>query len=249
MVSVSAPRSRSAARKRSPDVAQPSPTPAAREPRGARRKRETHDRLLRAAFELIAARGVDAVAVNEITEAADVGFGSFYNHFASKEAIHEAVCRAVFDDFGDALERLTEGHEDAAERISICVRHAVARAHDEPLWGKLLLREAYSPRSLTDGLAGHLLRDIERGIREKRFEVADPLMALMMAGGAVLGCIGIEVSTLDAASFFRPRGISIKRLGERAAAAALRGLGLSDRESTKIAERALAPFAWPRAWG
>src|SRR5262245_42665756 len=59
-----------------------------REPRGARRKRETREKLLRAAFRLIAERGVDGVAINEITEAADVGFGSFYNHFESKDAIH-----------------------------------------------------------------------------------------------------------------------------------------------------------------
>lgn len=214
----------------------------AREPRGARRKRETHDRLLRAAFELIAARGVDSVAVNEITEAADVGFGSFYNHFDSKEAIYAAVCRAVFEDFADALDRLTEGYDDAAERISICVRHAIARAHDEPLWGRLLLREAYSPRSLTSGLAGRLLRDIQRGLREERFEAADPLMALLVAGGVVLGCVGLQVSSAEAGSLFRTHGLGTRHLGERAAATALRGLGLGEREAARIAARALPAF-------
>src|SRR5512139_2381797 len=96
-----------------------------REPRGARRKRETREKLLRAAFRLIAERGVDAVAVNEITEAADVGFGSFYNHFESKEAIHATVFGAVFDDFGEALERLTVDVDDPAEIIAICVRHTI----------------------------------------------------------------------------------------------------------------------------
>lgn len=34
---------------------------------------------------VMAAEGADAATINDITEAADVGFGSFYNHFASKE--------------------------------------------------------------------------------------------------------------------------------------------------------------------
>src|SRR5512139_2807225 len=99
-----------------------------REPRGARRKRETREKLLTAAFQLIAERGVDGVAVNEITEAADVGFGSFYNHFESKEAIHAAVFTAVLDDFGAALDRLTADRDDPAEIISVCVRQTIAHA-------------------------------------------------------------------------------------------------------------------------
>ena len=97
-----------------------------REPRGARRKRETREKLLRAAFHLIAERGLDGVAVNEMTEAADVGFGSFYNHFESKEAIHAAVLGAVLDDFGDALEKLTADLEDPAEIIAVCVRNVMS---------------------------------------------------------------------------------------------------------------------------
>jgi AcrR family transcriptional regulator len=40
---------------------------------------------------LFARQGVENTRINEITEEADVGFGSFYNHFDSKEAIVEAV--------------------------------------------------------------------------------------------------------------------------------------------------------------
>jgi AcrR family transcriptional regulator len=82
------------------------PAPAVeREPRGARRKRETRERLFRAAFRLLAERGVDGVAINEITEAADVGFGSFYNRFTSKEALHEALFEEVVTRNGPARPR------------------------------------------------------------------------------------------------------------------------------------------------
>ena len=44
--------------------------------RGARRRLETRARLVRAARELMARKGVGATSIQEITEAADVGFGS-----------------------------------------------------------------------------------------------------------------------------------------------------------------------------
>ena len=52
-----------------------------KEPRGARRKRETRSRLLEAALKLMAEKGMEGVAINEITEAAGVGFGSCYDDF------------------------------------------------------------------------------------------------------------------------------------------------------------------------
>ncbi len=48
---------------------------------------------------------MDSVAINDITEAADVGFGSFYNHFGSKEGIFTALVEWVFEEFADTLDR------------------------------------------------------------------------------------------------------------------------------------------------
>ncbi|OUL92911.1 TetR/AcrR family transcriptional regulator, partial [Paraburkholderia hospita] len=90
----------------------PAAVPEEREPRGARRKRETRGRLLDAALRLMAEKGMEGVAINEITEAADVGFGSFYNHFESKEAIYAILVDNVFEDFADMLDRLAGGLSD-----------------------------------------------------------------------------------------------------------------------------------------
>ena len=65
--------------------------------RGARRREQTREKLVAAAWRVMARKGVDATAIAEITEAADVAFGSFYNHFASKEAIVEAVAAGVVE--------------------------------------------------------------------------------------------------------------------------------------------------------
>jgi len=55
--------------------------------RRERKKRETRERLLTAAWDLFQKKGFDATTVAEITEAADVAKGTFFNYFASKEAM------------------------------------------------------------------------------------------------------------------------------------------------------------------
>src|SRR6202789_2741620 len=62
------------------------PVPAV--PRAGRRERnrtETRDRLYRAALALFAEKGFAETTVEDITEAADVGKGTFFNYFPSKE--------------------------------------------------------------------------------------------------------------------------------------------------------------------
>ncbi|MGA7624621.1 MAG: TetR family transcriptional regulator [Candidatus Acidiferrales bacterium] len=60
-----------------------SPRPGRRE----RHRTETRDRLYRAALELFAERGFLETTVEDITEAADVGKGTFFNYFPTKEHI------------------------------------------------------------------------------------------------------------------------------------------------------------------
>ena len=55
-----------------------------------RRKERTRNALLGAARQFLS-EGRTNVSIQEITDAADVGFGSFYNHFESKDALFEAA--------------------------------------------------------------------------------------------------------------------------------------------------------------
>ncbi|MFP3888678.1 TetR/AcrR family transcriptional regulator [uncultured Ralstonia sp.] len=226
------------------------PTPAAevtvaeeREPRGARRKRETRGRLLDAALRLMSERGMEGVAINEITEAADVGFGSFYNHFESKEAIYATLVDSVFEEFADSLDRLTSGLTDAAEIISVSVRHTLMRARCEPVWGRFLIREGFSARAMTQGLGQRLLRDIQRGIAAKRFVVADPFIGFLSVGGTVLITVSAELNFVapdaPAAGALEALGFSGEHFPERTAATLLQTLGLKRAEAEKIANRPL----------
>jgi AcrR family transcriptional regulator len=55
--------------------------------RAARRALTTRQRLLSAALTVINSRGFDGCAIEDITELADVGKGTFYRHFKEKAAI------------------------------------------------------------------------------------------------------------------------------------------------------------------
>jgi AcrR family transcriptional regulator len=55
--------------------------------RRQRRSAETRERLFRSALELFAQKGFAETTVEDITEAADVGKGTFFNYFPSKDHI------------------------------------------------------------------------------------------------------------------------------------------------------------------
>ncbi len=69
------------------------PTSAVQALRGRRQRRrlENADRLLSAAKLLFARQGFAATTVEAITEAADLGKGTFFNHFPSKEHVFLAL--------------------------------------------------------------------------------------------------------------------------------------------------------------
>ena len=77
-----------------------------------RRKARTRAALVRAAQSVAA--GTPDVPVLEITQAADVGLGSFYNHFDSKEELFRAAVDDALDLFGAVLDELTAGLDDPA---------------------------------------------------------------------------------------------------------------------------------------
>ncbi|WP_415869310.1 TetR/AcrR family transcriptional regulator [Burkholderia ubonensis] len=213
-----------------------------RQPRGARRKQATRMRLLRAAFGLMAEKGRDNVAISEITEAADVGFGSFYYHFESKDGIFAALTEWVFDDFADGLERLASGLSDPAEVVSVCVRHTLLRARRERLWGRFLIREGFSARALDHGLGRRLRRDSERGIAARRFVVGDPFMSVLAMTGTILAAIAAECYAADTAAGGARKPVGDEgRLPERAAAMVLQTLGLTRAEAKDVANRPLPP--------
>src|ERR1700747_934079 len=97
--------------------------------RNQRRRQRTRDTMLAAAELVFRRKGIDGTTVNDITEQADVAYGSFYNHFKSIDEVVAALVAAslqrVADRTGSILEK--------AERVELlpCVG---ARVVMRTLW-------------------------------------------------------------------------------------------------------------------
>jgi len=151
-----------------------------------RRKKRTRAALIRAAQAFIAEGKVN-VPVLEITQAADVGMGSFYNHFESKEQLFEAAVAEVLDSHGALLDHLTSSIDDPAETFACSFRLTGRLFRRRPQESRILLANGMALLSSDLGLAPRALRDIEAAVSAGRFTVDDPELALSVAGGALLG--------------------------------------------------------------
>ena len=73
------------------------PTRATPPSRRERRKQETRQRLLDVATELMREHGFEGTRVEDITEGADVAIGTFFNYFATKDALLQEFHRASLE--------------------------------------------------------------------------------------------------------------------------------------------------------
>lgn len=97
--------------------------------RTQKRARKTRRRLKRAALDIFSEKSVDSVTVEEITEKADLGKGTLYQHFADKDEIvvtlvDEAVEHLIervrsYETRPDALEGMLEHLLDAHYQFSV----------------------------------------------------------------------------------------------------------------------------------
>ncbi|MDB5359634.1 MAG: TetR family transcriptional regulator [Rhodospirillales bacterium] len=78
-------------------------SPASSSRRGPKPKVGTRDGLVRAGLTLLHAEGYAATGIQAIVESVGVPKGSFYNHFASKEAFGAEVIDAYFEGGRDRL--------------------------------------------------------------------------------------------------------------------------------------------------
>lgn len=66
--------------------------------RRERKKQETYERLYSIALHLFQTQGYETTSIEQITQCADVGKGTFYNYFDSKEAVALEFTRRRYQD-------------------------------------------------------------------------------------------------------------------------------------------------------
>ncbi len=86
--------------------------------RRARKKEATRRRILEAAFKLFVEQGFDNTTVDQITEEADIGKGTFYNYFTTKEAALYDFMEDLGSQRGQKLWAGILGLGDTRERLT-----------------------------------------------------------------------------------------------------------------------------------
>jgi AcrR family transcriptional regulator len=105
-----------------------------------RTRLQTRMKLVAAAKSVMARTGVEGATIAEIAGEADVGFGSFYNHFTSKEEIAEAVFASQTEDLAKVLDMARQGTKDPALAVSFIQRLIIRKAYLDPVWGWFIVR-------------------------------------------------------------------------------------------------------------
>jgi AcrR family transcriptional regulator len=133
--------------------------------RRERRAAETRLRLFRSALQLFAQRGFPNVTIEDITEAADVGKGTFFNYFDSKDQILGVMAEIQLGKVRQCLEEAIAG-KLAIESV---LYHLFQRVAEEPGRSPQLARAAIS-----SFLASDLIRvQVSRAMSEGRGMLAE----------------------------------------------------------------------------
>ncbi|MHB8693187.1 MAG: TetR/AcrR family transcriptional regulator [Solirubrobacteraceae bacterium] len=209
--------------------------------RVARKRSLARQRLVDAAGQLIAEHGVEGLRLRELAERADIGFGSFYNHFGSKEELVEAVVAEHLGALTNAIIATaaatsrndgsglglgnSNGHDDPAETVAEAHRKFVRVAYDDPQLARLIVQLDRADALLETATHPHLTPLLERGIASGRFSTGID--------------VEVAVSFIVGATIAVMRGILDGRLGPHAEIASartlLRACGLSDKDAGAIA--------------
>jgi AcrR family transcriptional regulator len=180
--------------------------------------------------------GRSAASIQEITDLADVGFGSFYNHFASKEELFEAAVQAALETHGALLRQLTEGLTDPAEIFAASFRLTGRLQRRMPALVDVVLHVGTSILVTDRGLRPLVLADIAAAVAQGRFSVPDPELGLATVGGALLGLLELLRS--------RPE-LDDESASDAVALSVLRMLGLSAEDALEVCSRPLPAIPGP----
>lgn len=160
---------------------------AAPEGRVARRQRRNRAALIRSAREVMAEKGVDAATMLEIAERADMGAGTIYNYFRSKDELAIAVLEALMHDLAERIEAVTDTFDDPAQVYAFGLRTVLDAATTDPRWQALLPRAEVIADALFRMIGPFAIRDLRQASQAGRFEVSNPELIWRLTTHALIG--------------------------------------------------------------
>jgi len=218
--------------------------------RHEKRAKATRKKILNGAREAFAEKGLDLTTIDDITERADVGKGTFYYHFSEKNELIAKLIDEIIKDLVQNIEKKCEGVSDLAALLDTIVGVHIDffsnRWEDFVLFfqgrADLQLQEGYS------GLEKPFLKYLERleSLVESTIHYRLPKHLLQRFGYAVAGFVSgyysfAVISSLEEdldKSFHDMRGAFVASLARFINEAVTEALPADSQRSKKTKEKA-----------
>lgn len=157
------------------------------EGRVARRQRRNREALIKAAGTIMSEKGIDAATMLEIAELADVGAGTVYNYFKSKDELAIAVLEEMMHELALRIEKATAGLADPAAVYAFGIRTVLEAATTDISWKEMLYRSEVIADALFRRMGPFAIRDLRNGISAGVFRVSDPDLVWHLTAHAIVG--------------------------------------------------------------
>lgn len=128
--------------------------------RTERKRMRNQEALISAGYVVISAKGIDAATMGEIAELADVGSGTIYNYFASKDDLVIAVMEQVMHDLAEKIQRVTDTFTDPSHVYGFGVRSVMLALVEDDRWRGLLRRSEVAAMAMYRVMGPYAKRDL-----------------------------------------------------------------------------------------
>lgn len=155
--------------------------------RVAKRQERNREALVVAGYRVMSEKGIDAATMQEIADLADVGAGTVYSYFKSKDELAIAVMERVMRNLALRIEAVTDTFEDPAQVYAFGIRTVIEAATGDLRWKQLLNRSEVIANAMFTCMGPFAIRDLENATKAGRFKVADARLTWKMAAHAIVG--------------------------------------------------------------
>ena len=185
-----------------------------------RRRERTRRDLLAAAVRVLARKGLHDTKVADIAAAADIGVGTFYLHFPTKDALFDAVVEETVARLKATIDAARAAAPDAVARMRAANAAFCRFAQENREVFKIVFGHAAAYNDVIRRAQALFAADIEETIREG---VASGAFAPVPPPIAAQAVVGMATQVLS--WWTEQESLSIDTLQETMIGLALRGLG------------------------
>lgn len=192
------------------------------------RTSNTQRRIQQAAIRLFAEKG-SQISISELARAAGVARGTVHNNIESTDQLFQRIAfelgTALLQENFQWLNDL--GIEDPATRYALSTRVILHRVHEDPPWGRFLVRFSFNPQCFQDIWLKEGVLPLLDAIREGYFDIPEEqaLSAISLLSGAFIS-----------AAFLVTEGhLSWRQAGSNTVELTLRALGIPKERALELA--------------